>query len=139
REPTGPAAAELLVEDGIVEVATAAPAVLDRVLQPGQPELGHAPKDLVREPLGVLPVGGVRPELLRDEAPDLRPEPFVLRAEGRKPPGRHLRGRTNARSRPASPRRSPRRSGSAACRATRARCRTPSCSRRPRGSGGIRR
>ena len=83
REPARAAAAELLAEHRVVEVAAAAAAVLDRVLQPEQAELGHALEDLVREPLRRLPLGRMRPQLLGDEPPDLRAQRLVLLREGR--------------------------------------------------------
>jgi hypothetical protein len=99
RQPARPGPAELLVQNGVLEIAAAAPAVLDRVLQPEQPELGHTVEDLVRKPLGRLPVGSVRPQLVRHEAPDLLAQPLMLvrerwcwvRANGGGEGG-HLRG-----------------------------------------------
>ena len=84
--PPEPQRAELLAEHGVLEVAAAAAAVLDRVLQPEQPELGHPVEDLVREPARRLPLGRMRAQLLGDEAPDLRPQLLVLLAERRQRP-----------------------------------------------------
>ena len=80
--PPDPQRAELLREHRVVEIAAAAPAVLDRILQPEQTELGHAPEHLVGKPLGRLPLGRMRPQLLGDEAANLGAQLLVLGPNG---------------------------------------------------------
>ena len=61
--PPEPRAGELLAEHRVVQVVAALAAVLLRVLEPEVAELGHAREHLVREPLRVLPLGGVGAQL----------------------------------------------------------------------------
>ncbi|HZC13413.1 MAG TPA: hypothetical protein VE270_05260, partial [Thermoleophilaceae bacterium] len=74
----GPAARELLDEHGVLDVAAAAAAVLDGVLEPEQPLLRHAGKNVVRKPALPLPLEVGHDQV---EAPVLLPQQVLVRHE----------------------------------------------------------
>ena len=77
------AARHLLGEDGVVQVVAALAAVLLGVLQAEEADARQPAEDLVGEPARLLPLGGVRAQLLGDEAPDRLAQRLVLVGEGR--------------------------------------------------------
>jgi hypothetical protein len=93
RHAAGAAARQLFRENRVVHVVTTLAAVLLGVLEPEEPELGHAREDLVGKPASVLPLHRVRGELVLHEAPDRLAELLVLVGEGRdRPPSLRDRG-----------------------------------------------
>src|SRR5205807_10554763 len=76
-------ARHLLAEHGLMQVVAAMAAVLGWVLQPEQPLGGQLGKDIIREPLLLLPLLRVRGELALEEAPYRRAQLLVFLAEGR--------------------------------------------------------
>ena len=83
RQPARAAARQLLGEDRVVQVVAALAAVLLGVLQAEEADPRQLGEDLVGEPARLLPLGGVRAQLVGDEAPDRLAQRLVLVGEGR--------------------------------------------------------
>ena len=75
-------ARKLLGEHRVVEMVASATAELARVLEPEKAELAHARKDVVGKPARLLPLLGVRAQLLGHKAADLLTEALVPLGEG---------------------------------------------------------